>query len=748
MQQLEKDNISSEKGILRYLSSGLIRGIGPSTAVKIVEMFGTKSLDIIANHSERLGEIPGIGPQKIKTIAESWDKQKDLQDIVLFLERYEISLWFAIKIYKHYGNDGLQIIRKNPYQLASDIKGIGFVSADRIALSLDIPYDSPIRAKAALEYILTETINGGSCCIPANELIRNTVKNLNVPPEVAINALCDGISDNYFIAVDQVSNQRLTSISFSDKNGEITKEKIQSILHQAIDVRTIKSRMVVSMLDGIKDDEVEIETYPMIFLAPYFYIERGIAKRIKELSDFPSIFSGKIDIASSIEWLQGKYGVLLAEGQKDALKTILNNKVSIVTGGPGTGKTTLVLSLLRILREFMPDRQIKIKLAAPTGRAAKRLGESTYSTALTIHRLLEFDPIQMGFRYHDRNLLSCDWLILDESSMIDAKLMYALLKALPLGLHLVIVGDTNQLPSVGAGQVLSDMIGSHTLPVVHLTQIFRQAVMSEIVRGAHLINSGIVPKFKGNEKIEDEGLVANSNDENHKGKQINRRHDCVFVEVKSTDNIIENLLNVVRFEIHPMAAKLIKNGTFDFAKDMQILSPMQKGPAGVKNLNQILQKYLNRSIMLQRYVERFGVKYYVGDKVMQTENNYNKAVFNGDIGFITKINYDRQQIVVHYDGRDVDYTFNEISQLVHAYAITIHKSQGSEYPVVVIPILTAQYIMLSRNLIYTALTRAKNLAVLVGQRKALAIAVNNNDVDKRYSMLKNWLIEQYTTTQS
>lgn len=679
----------SHSGLIRYLSSGLIKGVGPSTARKIVDCFGENTMDVIENSPQKLAAVDGIGPSKIKTIHDSWKKNKGIHSIVAFLQEYDIGISYAIKIWQRYGKESLEVIRNNPYVLFNDIKGIGFISADKIAMRIGLDQNDPLRASAAIEYILQESMSNGSCCCSALTLVTRGADELHIDQDLLTSALLSHLQNEKLIAVDPANARRLQYSEIVDiiaPNAEATP--------------------------------------PLIFAAPYYYIERGIARKLLDIRRAPSPILGKIDPEQAITWLHKKHRIMLAQRQQEGIAAALNHKCCVITGGPGTGKTTMLYSLLLILREMHGQDHLKIKLVAPTGRAAKRLSESTEMTALTIHRLLEFDPIQNAFRYNETNRLNCDFLILDESSMIDAKIMHALLKALPLDTHLVIVGDVDQLPSVGPGAILHDIIRAQAFPIIHLNQIFRQAAESDIVRCAHLINNGNSPK------------IYAPGARNESGKL----HDCTFIDIKSDQNIVEKIISFIRTDITELAKEALPpNDKLDLLRDLQVLSPMQKGPVGVRNLNFMLQRIFNRNLALEKHVDRFGIRYHVADKVMQTENNYNKHVFNGDIGFISSIDYTKQEVIVNFDHRPIPYRFSELEQLVHAYAITIHKSQGSEYPFIIIPIVTQHFVMLNRRLFYTALTRARYLAVFVGQRRALSIAVQNKNEHDRQTILATLL---------
>lgn len=667
---------TSALGIEKYLSSGFIKGIGPQIAKRIVNEFGESTIDIIENDPNQLSKVNGVGKSRIGIITESWKENKITRDIMIFLQSYNITSNLAIKIYRKYGPDAISIVKSNPYKLAQDIRGIGFLSADKIALNSGIEPNSIIRANSAISYTLLEATSEGCCGIPIQTLLERTEKKLLIEKSILMNALNLAIGSNEIIALNL--SQGLANISSSRVN-------------------------------SVTEESNEI----LILLPAYFYLERNIARKLLTLMIFGKPIG--IDIDAGLQWLYENYKFRLSSDQERAIHSIVNSKITIITGGPGTGKTTLLSSLLKIIYKAFEGRSIRIKLVAPTGRAAKKLSESTKGYASTIHRLLEFDVANNRFKYNENHTLPCDIIIIDESSMVDVQLMSALLKAISPVTTVVFVGDVDQIPSVGPGQVLNDMINSNTIPVIKLNKIFRQAVTSNIVTNAHLINKNYMPKLD---------LIEES--------------DFWFINNEPED-VSNSILNLVTNKIPSKFKNKIEN--FNPLTHIQVLSPMQRGSLGVKSLNIMLQNALNPNLQQEVGINRFGQNYVVGDKVMQIENNYDKNVFNGDIGYIVDIN--NEDIVVKFDGRgEVIYDGNDLDQLVLAYAITIHKSQGSEYPVVIIPIVMQHFIMLNKNLLYTAITRAKKLAVLVGQQKAVAIAVKNTHASVRYSTLNLWLQEQ------
>ena len=641
------------EGIEKYLGSGMIKGIGPVYASKLVKAFGEAVFAVIEEDSERLKEISGIGPHRREKIIAGWAAQKAIRDIMLFLHSHGISTARAVRIYKTYGDKAIELIRQNPYRLAQDIRGIGFVSADKIAMSLGIEKASLIRCRSGISYALGKATDEGHCGLPTPILLKSCQELLEVE---------------------------------------------ETLISQALTLELQQGNVVKDI----------IKTTECIFLGSLYVSERGIAERLGILREGPLPWP-QIDADKAIEWVEEKHSIALSVTQKQALKQALDAKVMIITGGPGVGKTTLLRSLLKILKA----KQVNILLAAPTGRAAKRLEETTGLEARTIHRLLEMNPIAGGFSKNDENPLECDLVVVDEVSMLDVPLFNALLKAIPPRAALFLVGDADQLPSVGPGQVLADMIASKRLPCIHLTEVFRQAASSKIVSVAHSINRGILPKLQGY------GLDS----------------DFFFLEANEPE---EALNLIVDLTTRRLPQKLGLNPL----NDIQILSPMARGMVGARTLNLELQKALNPPN--EHSLQKFGWNFSVRDKVMQIQNNYQKEVYNGDIGIIKHIDKEEGEMVITFDGRDIAYDVNELDEIVLSYAMTIHKSQGSEYPAVIIPLMTQHYTMLQKNLVYTAITRGKSLVILVGQKKALAIAVKNNKATKRWSMLEERLSNAFT----
>ena len=637
------------EGIERYLGSGLIKGIGAHFAKRLVSAFGDKVFEVIENKPNLLSTVEGIGKIRAQSICSNWQDQKIVREIMVFLQSHGVGTTRATRIYKTYGEKAIEVVSQNPYQLAKDIRGIGFVSADTIAGNLGIAKDSLVRARAGVAHVLLEATSDGHCGLPQEILVQNSAKLL-----------------------------------------EIEKDLIELAIAEEIKLKSL----VTDTLNNINT----------IFLASYYVYEKNIAKILLNLAKSPVSWD-KTDTATIIPLVEKELNITLAESQKVAIEKALDNRLMVITGGPGTGKTTLVNSLLKTLAA----KKLNIKLCAPTGRAAKRLSESTGLEATTIHRLLEIDPAYGDFKRNEESPLSCDYLVIDEASMVDVPLFYSLLKALPLHSALLLVGDVDQLPSVGAGQVLKDIISSKVISTVQLTEIFRQAATSNIITNAHRVNHGILPNM-----------------------QITREEsDFYFVEAEHGDDIINKIITMVKDRIP-------KKFNLDPVQDIQLLCPMQRGGAGARSLNIELQKVLNPNHT--NGIVKFGQIFAVGDKIMQTENNYDKEVYNGDIGIIKAINEQDQEIIINFYNRDVTYDYTDLDQITLAYATTIHKSQGSEYPAVIIPITMQSYMMLRRNLIYTAITRGKKLVVIIGQKKALSMAAKDTTSSHRYSKLREWLV--------
>jgi exodeoxyribonuclease V alpha subunit len=652
-------------GIKKYLGSGLIKGIGDAFAERIVEKFGERTFEVIDSFSARLREVDGIGPERAKRIKEAWAAQKSVRDIMIFLQGHGIGSAHAAKIYKQYGENAIAIVRENPYRLAKDIAGIGFRTADGIAAKLGIAKDSIHRLKAGVLHTLEQATDEGHTCFPRERLV------------------------------------------------EAARELLEA------EIAPVENAVNLLAVSG---DVVVEEDF--VYLIRLHKSERGVATKIQELLAAPLTLPS-IDLDKALVWVQQKTGVDLAGAQQNAIKTALTSKFCVITGGPGVGKTTIVNSIVKILQA----KNSKVLLAAPTGRAAKRMSEATGAPAQTIHRLLKYEPHEGGFTHNERRPLKGDMIIIDETSMLDIPLAYHLLKAIPLTASVVFVGDVDQLPSVGPGNFLRDLIDSDRLPVVRLTEIFRQAKDSYIITNAHLVNEGQMPVFDSPQES-----------------------DFFFIAEEQPEKVLATIKTLC-------AERVPKKFGFDPMRDVQVLTPMHKGLCGSENLNRELQATLNPA---GPHIQRFGRTYRVGDRVMQIRNNYDKDVFNGDLGRVKRIDLVEQQVIVEMENvgtaanasgrpgggteaaatfREIPYEFTDMDEMLPAYAISVHKSQGNEYPCVIVPLLTQHFVLLQRNLLYTAITRGKKLVILIGSKKALAIAVRNNKTAARFSRLRERLRE-------
>ncbi|MBN2479689.1 MAG: ATP-dependent RecD-like DNA helicase [Parachlamydiales bacterium] len=635
-------------GIQKYLESGLIKGIGPVYAEKIVKKFGIKTLDIIDNTPYRLNEINGIGPKRIDMIIKNWQDQKVIREVIIFLKSYDITPTFAQKIYKLYGEASIRKVKENPYILAKDIHGIGFKKADLVAEKLGFEKTSHLRILSGIEYVLMELTNQGHTCYPKEKFLPIAERILEVD---------------------------------------------SSLIENEIKTLILKNEL-------IKDDlEIDGEKTSFLWLKTFYNFEKNIAEELNRIKNSDSSIR-KIDIDKAIIWAQKELKIELAEKQIEAIKQALANKVQIITGGPGTGKSTITKVILTILKQVTK----KIILCAPTGRAAKRLSQITNFYASTIHSLLEMDFTSSGFKKNENNPIKSSLIIIDEASMIDTFLMNHLLKAISSSTKVIFIGDIDQLPSVGAGYVLNDLIKSEKIPAVYLKEIFRQAKHSKIISNAHKINESKFPDINNDEKS-----------------------DFRFFALDDTEEIEKMIVNLVEKE-------LPNKKNLDPFKDIQVLSPMRKGKIGIENLNIVLQSVLNPS---SKPLFRAGQRFHVKDKVMQIKNNYQKNVFNGDIGIILNIDNVEHIVTIQFDDKKVSYDFSELDEVNLAYAVSVHKYQGSECPCIIVPVHTSHFKLLYKNLLYTAITRGKKLVILLGTTKAIAIAVKNKEVLKRYTGLKN-----------
>ncbi len=667
-------------GIRRYLGSGLIKGIGPKLADRIVARFGKNTLDFIENQPEKLRDVPDIGPKRAAMIAAAWDEQKQVKEIMLFLHSHGISTNLAIKIYKQYGDQSLAVLQEDPYRLAQDIYGVGFMTADKIAQDLGLPHDHPARIEAGLVYALNQATDDGHVYLPATDLTGKSLKLLEVDEKLVLPAV------DRLLKEKRVIREYLPITDYETAGEELAKggAPVENLATQE-----------PSGVYGLQ----------AIYLTPLYHSEKGLAERVKGLMQaFPTRMSS---LPASFINLETN----LSQEQQSAIRMAITHPVSILTGGPGTGKTTALRALIQVLAQAGK----RYALASPTGRAAKRLSQATGKDASTIHRLLGFSPRE-GFKYNAENPLLLDFLVIDEASMLDQSLAYHLLRALEPGIHLLLVGDVDQLPSVGAGDVLRDLIASQQAPVTRLTEIFRQAAHSQIITNAHRVNQGQMPKFES---------ASQANQNKPQGDFFLFPADTPEDAARWVQDVVCNRIPV-KFGFHP-------------SRDIQVLSPMYRGPVGVTALNALLQGSLNPPDLLKPEKKLFGQVFRVGDKLMQTQNNYDKEVFNGDIGFLFAINPVEQTLIIDFEGRTVEFDWTEADQLSLAYAISVHKAQGSEFPAVVIPLVSQHFMMLQRNLLYTAMTRAKQLCVLIGNRRAIGIAVRNNQVAHRHTAL-DWRI--------
>ena len=640
---------STLEGIERYLGSGMVRGIGPHFARTLVRAFGERVFDVIEDNPDALLELPGIGPKRKERVTAAWAEQKVIREIMVFLQSHGVGTARAVRIYKTYGDEAIARVTENPYRLALDIHGIGFRTADAIAQRLGIAKDSLMRAQAGVRHVLQEIAGQGHCAAYREVLAEKAAALLEIPPP---------------------------------------------IIGEAVAAELAEEHLAEEPIDG----------RPALFLTPLQRAELGIATGLRRLLGQPAPW-GAIDAERALPWAESQTGIRLSQSQRAAVASAVNGKVTVITGGPGVGKTTVVRSILAILAA----KGATMQLAAPTGRAAKRLAESTGREARTIHRLLEFDPQTMGFKRDQYAPLDAHLVVVDECSMVDVALMNQLLRAVPTQAAVLLVGDLDQLPSVGPGAVLADLIASGAVPTVRLTEVFRQAAKSRIIVNAHRINGGRMPEAPESTRAES---------------------DFYLIHCEGPEQIQDRLMRVVteripgRFGLDPVT-------------EVQVLTPMNRGALGARSLNVALQERLNPSA--QPRITRFGWTYAPGDKVIQLINDYDKEVFNGDIGRITAIDAEEGLMRIDFDGRAVEYALGELDALSLAYATTVHKSQGSEYPAVVIPLATQHYTLLERNLLYTAVTRGRRLVVLIAEPKALAMAVKRAGSHKRLTKLRERL---------
>lgn len=647
VESVETKRPSDVYGIQKYLESGLIKGIGPVYAEKIVAHFAEKTLEILDLNPYMLLEIEGIGEKRVEQIRECWDAQKTIRNLMIFLQKHNVKPSIAQKVYKVYGEKSIEVIEANPYALAKNVFGIGFKSADEVAQKIGIPTDSPLRVSSGITHLLWELSNEGNVCYPEEELVPHVAKVLDID-ETAVTEQMDQL----------------------EGNGEIVRDAAR------------------------------------VWIKPLFLSELGIARELTRLQTEKCTLR-MIDGDKGIAWVEDHMQIKLASEQKEAICTAMKEKVHLITGGPGTGKSTITKAILRMSEKLTGN----IVLAAPTGRASKRMSEITRRKASTIHALLEFDFQNGGFKRSKENPIECDLIIIDEASMIDTQLMYSLVKAIPDEARVILIGDIDQLPSVGPGSVLKDLIDSDAFPVTKLQKIFRQGKGSRIVTNAHSINGGYIPKL-----------------ENEEGS------DFVFVETEDQEQIVAKILELVQ-------TRVPKKFGLDPIDDIQVLAPMKRGQVGTDNLNQVIQQTLNPQT---NTLVRMGRTFSPHDKVMQIRNNYTKHVYNGDVGRIVAIDHSEQEVEVNFEGKFVYYAFSELDELMLAYAVSVHKYQGSECPCIIMPIHTSHFKLLQRNLLYTGITRGKQLVILIGTKKAIGMAVSNDEVKKRHSGLKE-AIQKITT---
>jgi exodeoxyribonuclease V alpha subunit len=647
-------------GIEKYLGSGLIKGVGPVTARRIVAHFQLETLDIIEHQIDRLIEVPGIAKKRVKLIQAAWQTQKAIKEVMLFLQGHGVSTTYAVKIYKQYGDDSIATVTENPYRLATDVYGIGFVTADAIARNLGIHPNSEFRYRCGILHVLEKAAEDGHCFLPQSELVEKVVDRLALP------------------------DHRIES---------------EDILH----LTTTMSLDEELLMQGGSGD---LQGQFLCYAPAFFHTEQGLAHRVQHLLRQPVI----VDRPRVEQWIDrftNKTGVQLSEQQRQAVLMAASQRVLILTGGPGVGKSFTCRTIVALWKAMGKT----VALASPTGRAALRLSEMTGQEAKTIHRLLEFDPKNMKFKRDQDSPIQADAIVVDEASMLDLFLANSLMKAIAPTAQLLLVGDTDQLPSVGPGAVLQDLIASERIPVMRLTQVFRQAQTSAIVTNAHRINQGAYPRLESISKTP--------------------QTDCLWFKVEEPDKGVQAIRDIM--------THLIPQQGFDPAKDVQVLCPMTRGEVGTRMLNQVLQQVINPPTPHKTEIVRGGLTLRVGDRILQQKNDYNREVFNGDLGVITGIDVEEQEVTAQFADREVTYDYADLNEITLAFATTIHKAQGSEYPVVILPVFMAHYVMLSRNLIYTGVTRARQLAIWVGDQKAIGMAVKQVRDQQRYTLLAHRL---------
>jgi len=659
-------------GLEKYLGSGLIKGIGPVTAKRIVAQFGLETLDIIEQQSERLKEVPGIGPARVTMIAQAWAAQKAIKEVMLFLQGHGVSTTYAVKIYKQYGDDAIEVVSRNPYQLAADIFGIGFITADTIARNLGIAPDSDFRYSAGLLYLLSQASEEGHCFLPRGELIERSVQQLSLP------------------------------------DSPVDPARIEALLHKMVEAKELIIEQAPGMmtegagLAPARGNPDEADKQEICYAPAFYHTEVALARRLTRLVEKPV----EVDLLRVQRWIEGytqKKGITLSDEQRKAVELAASSRLLILTGGPGCGKTFTTRTIVALWKAMGKS----ILLAAPTGRAAQRLSEMAGHEAKTIHRLLAFDPSNMQFRYREDNPLEAEALVIDETSMLDLFLAHSLFKAVPPHAQVLLVGDVDQLPSVGPGMVLRDMIESGKVPVARLTEVFRQAATSHIVTNAHRINHGQFPHLTPTTKF--------------------GASDCLWLEAPEPALGAEGIRHLV--------CEFLPAHGINPVQQVQVLCPTTRGEAGTRALNTMLQQALNPRQPGKVELQRGSGVLRVGDRMIQQVNDYQREVFNGDLGTISAIDLEEQEVVVRFAERAVKYDYADLSELSLAWAITIHKAQGSEYPVVLLPIFTQHYILLSRNLLYTGLTRAKQRAILIGPTKAIGMAISRVMDRERYTAL-------------